>query len=235
MSRIETIGNATLYLGDCREILPAIPRVDACVTDPPYGVKKAAWDGVYPDWVERMAFDVAKTVVIMPGMWAMPVCLQGMGDRYKGIIAGRNMNGMTFGPIGFNNWIPAVVGGDVPHKGQDCFEFSVGSEPKPDHESPKPLAYMLKLIDRTTEPLWTVVDPFMGSGTTGVACIKLGRAFVGIELDPKHFDTACRRIEEASKQPDLFIGHASPPTQLTWDEMWGKPFDFAKEPKANPA
>ena len=104
MSRKETIADGvTLYLGDCREILPTLPKVDAVVTDPPYGVNKAAWDGAYPEGIEDLAFAVARTVVIMPGMWAMPVCLQGMGSRYKGIIAGRNTNGMTFGPIGFNN------------------------------------------------------------------------------------------------------------------------------------
>lgn len=195
----------TLHMGDARVILPTLARADAVVTDPPYGVNKAAWDEKYPDWLEDLAFAAARTVVIMPGMWAMPLCLKGMGDRYKAVIAGHNTNGMTFGPIGFNNWIPAVVGGDVPHRGQDAFEFAVGAEAKPDHPSPKPLAYMLKLIDRTTEPGWTIVDPFMGSGTTGVACVNMGRKFIGIEIDPAYFDIAARRIGDALKQPDFFI------------------------------
>ena len=62
----------------------------------------------------------------------------------------------------------------------------------------------------------TILDPFMGSGTTGVACVKLGRSFIGIEREPKYFDIACRRIEAAYKQPDLFVS-ASPspkPVQL---------------------
>ena len=204
MSRVEHIGDATLYLGDCREILPTLGKVDAVVTDPPYGVNKAAWDEKYPDWLEDLAFAAARTVVIMPGMWAMPLCLKSMGDRYKAVIAGHNTNGMTFGPIGFSNWIPAVVGGDVPHRGQDAFEFAVGAEAKPDHPSPKPLAYMLKLIDRTTEPGWTIVDPFMGSGTTGVACAKLGRKFIGIEICEEYFKISCKRIEDAYRQGDMF-------------------------------
>ena len=78
---------------------------------------------------------------------------------------------------------------------------------------------------------WTagcVVDPFMGSGSTGVACVKQGRKFIGIEIDPKYFDIACRRIEEATRQGDLFVA------QPSWAEMWTKPFDFSQEPKGNP-
>lgn len=213
----------TLYLGDSRTILPTLPRADAVVTDPPYGVNKAAWDEKYPDWLEDLAFAAARTVVIMPGMWAMPLCLKGMGSRYKAVISGHNTNGMTFGPIGFNNWIPAVVGGDVPHRGQDAFEFAVGAEVKPDHPSPKPLAYMLKLIDRTTEPGWTIVDPFMGSGTTGVACVNMGRKFIGIELDPTYFDLAARRIGDALKQPDFFIEKPARARPAELDLTTGRP------------
>lgn len=202
----------TMYRGDCRDILPAVGQVDAVVTDPPYGVNKAEWDSAYPEWIEELSFRCARAVVIMPGMWAIPACLRGMGERYRGIIAGRNLNGMTFGPIGFNNWIPAVCGGDIPHRGQDCFEFTVGGE-KPDHPSPKPLPYMLKLVERVTEPEWTVADPFAGSGTTGIACAKLGRFFIGIESDPAHFDLACRRISDALRQSDMFVGRVAPMRQ----------------------
>lgn len=213
MSECVRIGDAELYCGDAREIVPMLGVVDAVVTDPPYGVGKAEWDTEYPAWLEPMARAHSRVVCIMPGMWALPVCIAGMGKDYKGVIAGRNTNGMTFGPIGFNNWIPAVVGGAVPHGGQDCFEFSVGAEIKPDHPSPKPLAYMLRLVERVTKQGWMVADYFMGSGTTGVACARLDRRFIGIERDPKHFATACRRIEEAQRQGDLFIERPSPPKQ----------------------
>lgn len=205
--RREIIGDAELYLGDCLEIMPTLGKVDAVVTDPPYGIDKAAWDAHYPEWIEEQAFRLAHAVVIMPGLWALPLCVANMGDRYQGIIAGHNLNGMTFGPLGFNNWIPAVCGGDVPRRGQDAFSFTVGGgmEPKPDHPSPKPLAFMGKLIERTTEPSWLVLDPFMGSGTTGVACANLGRKFIGIEIEPKYFDIACRRVADAwMNRPRLF-------------------------------
>jgi site-specific DNA-methyltransferase (adenine-specific) len=61
--------------------------------------------------------------------------------------------------------------------------------------------------------LETILDPFAGSGTTGVACAKLGRKFIGIELDPGYFDIACKRIEDAYKQPDLFIEPPKKPIQ----------------------
>ena len=64
---------------------------------------------------------------------------------------------------------------------------------------------MRRLVDRCSSPDDTILDPFMGSGTTGVACAKLGRRFIGIEIEPKYFDIACKRIEDAYKQPDLFI------------------------------
>jgi len=73
------------------------------------------------------------------------------------------------------------------------------------HPTEKPVKLMVEILKDFTNQNETILDPFMGSGTTGVACVKLGRKFIGIELDPKYFDIACRRIEEAYKQPDLFI------------------------------
>ena len=82
----------------------------------------------------------------------------------------------------------------------DCREFVVGRDDKPDHPSPKPLNVMMWFIESTTKPGDTVFDPFMGSGTTGVACMKLGRKFIGCEIKPEYFHTAERRIREASQQ-----------------------------------
>lgn len=75
------------------------------------------------------------------------------------------------------------------------------------HPTEKPLQLMRPVVS------WTegvVVDPFMGSGTTGVACVKLGRPFIGIEIDPEHFETACRRITDAMNQPDMFVSSPEP-------------------------
>lgn len=73
------------------------------------------------------------------------------------------------------------------------------------HPTEKPTSLMVELLSDFTNHGQTIFDPFMGSGTTGVACAKLGRKFIGIELEPKYFDIACKRIEDAYKQPDLFV------------------------------
>lgn len=69
---------------------------------------------------------------------------------------------------------------------------------------------MQKLVERASLPNDIVLDPFMGSGTTGVASVRLGRPFVGIEIEPRYFDIACRRIEEATKQLDMFVTQPKP-------------------------
>jgi site-specific DNA-methyltransferase (adenine-specific) len=74
-----------------------------------------------------------------------------------------------------------------------------------EHPCPKPAVYMDWLATFASLPGETILDPFMGSGTTGVAAVKLGRKFIGIEIEPKYFDIACKRISEALKQPDMFI------------------------------
>ena len=84
-----------------------------------------------------------------------------------------------------------------------------------EHETQKPVALMEHYIRNSTNPGQIVIDPFMGSGTTGVACVKLGRKFIGIELEPRYFDIACRRIEQACAQPDMFIAPAPKATQET--------------------
>ena len=211
--RKEIIGDCELWLGDSFDLMPLLKSIDIVVTDPPYGVNKAEWDAEYPEWIEEWSLNIVKSVVIMPGIWALPDCCARLGDAYKGIISGRNLNGMTFGPLGFNNWIPAVCAGNIPRRGQDAFDFSIVNGDKPDHPSPKPLPYMLRLLDRVSEPEWRVLDPFMGSGTTGVAATKLGRAFTGIEREQSYFDIACRRIEEAYRQPRLFAEPAVKPVQ----------------------
>ena len=84
----------------------------------------------------------------------------------------------------------------------DCKGFAVGNDPKPNHPSPKPLNVMRWFVS-VVNPL-TCIDPFMGSGTTGVAAIQLGRKFVGIEINAAYFDIACERIENAQRQERLF-------------------------------
>jgi site-specific DNA-methyltransferase (adenine-specific) len=202
MTRVEHIGDATLYLGDCRDILPTLSGVDAVVTDPPYGARKAEWDDAFPTEWYAPACALAKRVVVITGSSGLRDSVDLVGADFIDVIAARNLNGMTRGPIGFGNWLAAVVAKGKPRMGINAFDFCVTAD-MPDHPSPKPIDYMLRLIERVTERDECVCDPFTGSGTTGVACIQLGRKFIGIEIEPKYFDIACRRIEEATKQGDL--------------------------------
>lgn len=82
-----------------------------------------------------------------------------------------------------------------------------------DHPTEKPVSLCEVYVRNSSDKGQTILDPFMGSGTTGVACAKLGRKFIGIELEPKYFDIACQRIEDAYKQPDLFVAPPEKPTQ----------------------
>jgi site-specific DNA-methyltransferase (adenine-specific) len=204
--RVETIGRATLYLGDCRDILPTLGKVDAVVTDPPYGCDKAEWDSGFPtEWYQLAK---AKRVVTITGSAGLRDSLALVGEEFIDVIAARNLNGMTRGPLGFGNWLAAVVSRGKPRQGTNAFDFKVLGE-MPDHPSPKPVAYMRRLIERVSEQGETVCDPFLGSGTTGVACVELGRNFIGIERDETYFELACRRIEQAQRQGDFFVDQAA--------------------------
>lgn len=105
---------------------------------------------------------------------------------------------------------------------QNVISFApVGGEDK-DHIAEKPLELMETLIG-VTRPRALILDPFMGSGTTGVAAVKMGRRFIGIEIDERSFSIACRRISDTLKAPDMFVEQPAPPTQLGWEDMWKKP------------
>jgi site-specific DNA-methyltransferase (adenine-specific) len=185
-----------VYNADCRDIFPQLDKVGLVLTDPPYGVKKAEWDSSFPTWITGLAFSVSESVAIMPGLWALPECVLSFGYRYKWVLSGYNRNGMTFGAIGFNNWIPCVVGGDVPRRGQDAFAFTVGQESKPEHPSPKPEPFMRYLVERLSEEGQTILDPFMGSGTTLRAAKDLGRKAIGIEIEERYCEIAAKRMAQ---------------------------------------
>lgn len=193
--------NIDLRLGDCLELMRDIPdkSIDAVITDPPYGCGKADWDDSFPTKWYRLGKRIANMVVVITGSSGLKDSIPLVGDDFIDTIAAWNKNGMTRSPIGFGNWLAAVIANGKPKQGQNFFYFSVNGE-KPEHPSPKPLPYMEKLIERTTKEGDTILDPFMGSGTTGVACVKLNRNFIGIEINPQYFEIAKRRIEDAQKQ-----------------------------------
>jgi len=229
-----TIGSATLYLGDCMDMLPTLSKVDAVITDPPYLLSDSG-PGVSHFGMSLNKFD---------------------SNEYKNIVSGFNLdvfNELERICVPFNmfcfcsnrqiskimayhearlrattlcvwhktNAAPFANGvwrGDIEYcvHARDSGSVFVGGavEKKKVSEHPivqddahptvKPLAIVIKYVRICSHIGQTILDPFMGSGTTGVAAIQLGRKFIGIEREPKYFDIACRRIEEAAKQGQLF-------------------------------
>lgn len=187
--------------GDCTKILPEIPdgAIDAVITDPPYGIKKADWDNEYPAGLSRKLLRWSETVIVMTGQWGLQQIIDEMGASYRGAIMGFNLNGMTFSPIGFGNWIAALICGETRKRGKDAFTFTVDGK-MPPHPSPKPMDYMTKLIGTTTKPGDLILDPYAGSGSTLVAAKQLGRRYIGIEISPEY----CRIAEDRLRQGELF-------------------------------
>jgi len=203
--RVEHIGDATLYLGDCLEILPTLGMVDFVYADPPYGVGKADWDKKYFTGWEKTAVEISRHgVVCNTGTKAIATAIEAFGDSYRDLFYAWNKNGMTRSSIGFMNVIVCLVAGKNVRMGQNFAQFSISDLTRKNHPSPKPIELMRCIIKRFTLQNELVLDPFMGSGTTGVACAELGRKFIGIEIEEKYFDIACKRIEIAYSQPRLF-------------------------------
>jgi site-specific DNA-methyltransferase (adenine-specific) len=209
--RKEHIGDATLYLGDCLEVLPTLGKVDAVVTDPPYGLgdrwqggggskhtswkfdplEAMAWDGSTVEGVESLP-DIASEVVIWGGNYYRLPPARGW------LIWDKKQNDeWTTGQaeLAWSNL-------DRPVRVYRLAQCEQANEGPKFHPTQKPLSLMQWCLKWITGE--TILDPFMGSGTTGVACANLGRKFIGIEIEPKYFDIACKRIEIAYRQPRLF-------------------------------
>lgn len=220
MSRVEQIGDATLYLGDCREILPTLEKVDAVVTDPPYGMEfRSNYRTVRPKFHAIANDDSADALVWACGIEAthskyvfcrwdnlreVPKprsCVTWIKNNWSmGDLTGehaRQTEVALFYP-GPEHFFPCGRPSDVIQAPRTGNEW---------HPTEKPVQLMWH-VARWTDG--TILDPYMGSGTTGVACVKLGRKFIGIEIEPKYFDIACRRIEQAYAQPDLFVPQPQP-------------------------
>jgi len=190
-----------IYQGNCLELMKQLPdkSIDFVFADPPYGINKAEWDLNYPVGFEKEILRVSKKgVAITAGQENIATCIFELGSDYKGILSARNKNGMTFNKIGFGNWIPVILAGNI-KRGQDFFEFVINGK-KAEHPSPKPIEFMKKIILRFTDENDLILDPFMGSGTTAIACMKTNRNFIGIELNPEYVEIANKRISELPQQ-----------------------------------
>ena len=195
------IGNATLYLGDCSEILPTLGKFDACITDPPYGIGIAAnpvrqkhekldWDKAPPkaDLIQQ-CIDSGEISVLWGGNYfdLPPQQCFFVWDKVQPQDFSLAMCEMAW----TNKKGPAKL-----------YRQSVRSYEK-EHPTQKPIELMKWCIDMVGTPN-TIIDPFMGSGTTGVAAVQMGLKFVGIEREKQYFDIACQRIEDAQRQEALF-------------------------------
>lgn len=213
------IGDCQLYLGDCLEILPTLAKVDAVITDPPYGIgfEYASHDDS-PDLWFCLMNDVVPELKRLGKFVILPSCqIKRLGWWYEHhkpewIVAWHKGSPGHVSTIGFNDWEPHVCWGRPSRPMHDHFSTVCGFDDN-GHPCPKPIQYAEWLVTRGAKIGETILDPFMGSGTTGVACVNLGRKFIGIEIEPKYFDIACRRIEEAYKQPRLFEDKPVKPVQ----------------------
>lgn len=191
---------ATIYHGDCRDVLVALPQVDLVFADPPYGTKKAAWDKEFPEWCIGLLLASGNILAITPGDVSFQKCIGLLGDSYKGMMIGHNLNGMTgAGNIGYSNFIPILLAGEWPRLGQTAFDFTVSNGTMPAHPSPKPYAFMRWVINRLTRSMAdTVLDPFAGSGTTLRAAKDLGIKSIGIEIEERYCEIAAERMRQSA-------------------------------------
>jgi len=210
---------AVLHCGDCLELLPQIPAgvVAAVVTDPPYnvGLDYGSSDDLrtdYPDWCRKWftQLRVACTGPILVSCGVANLLMWHGVAKPDWILSWHKPAAMGRCAVGFNNWEPVLLFGKS-RGGAGCDVFSAVIKPDPSidgHPCPKPLAWAVKQVNSYTRPGDIVLDPFMGSGTTGVACIQTGRRFIGIEIDPTYFAIAQKRINDA-----LGVGSLFPPAQ----------------------
>ena len=205
---IVKIGDATLYHADCREVLPTLGKFDLLLTDPPYGIgedggsfrgrkgqgyrvlEKMGWDVCRPEREVFLLMEVAAPIrVYWGGNYFADYLPPSKGWLYWNKLMGGDFSD---GELAYTNLDKALR----------HFTYC-NKEHGKEHPTQKPVPLMEWCIKQAGDPQ-TILDPFMGSGTTGVACANLGRSFIGIEREPKYFDIACRRIEDAQRQQRMF-------------------------------
>ena len=205
--RKEVIGNATLYLGDCLEILPTLPKVDAVITDPPFGLGNKMQGGTWgakEGFKEMLEWDAAPpSVDLQLSLAALGQSCVMWGGNYFGLPASRGW--LVWDK---SNAVPTMADVELAWTNLDRpakrFNGLVGRV-EFGHPTQKPLSLMKWTISQVDHKVHskTILDPFMGSGTTGVAAVQMGRQFIGIERERKYFDIACERIARAQAQGQL--------------------------------
>lgn len=243
--RQEQIGDATLYLGDCLEILPTLAGVDAVVTDPPYcsggfneaGKKAAKGMGLRSETIREVGWFAGDNMTTAGIAWLLREVAR---FSYAALADGGTLTAFTdwrmvghlapaiesarFRHQNLVVWNKGAAGLGTGFRAQHelamhfakgtarYFDQSFGNvitvsrmpSAEREHQTEKPVDLMAALVRVTAPQGGTVLDPFMGSGSTGVACARLRRRFVGVEIEPAYFDIACRRIADAYRQRRLF-------------------------------
>lgn len=209
----EFIGGQRLILGDCMEVMLELGRFDACVCDPPYGIDygkaggfsessgwknwrgKAEWDKSPP---EGLVFNVIREVSKDQIIWGGNYFTDMLPPTMRWLIWDKGQRGFTLADceMAWTNQNKAIR----------VFDYARGKANNEEkfHPTQKPIALMEWCLGFLPNSQ-TVLDPFMGSGTTLVACQRMGRMGTGIELDPEYFSIACKRVDEATRQPDMFV------------------------------
>jgi DNA modification methylase len=249
MSRIETIAEGvTLYLGDCREILPTLGSAAAVVTDPPFekeahtpirrtrkSIKTGVHDALdFTAITEEMRAFVAAWAKDNCDGWLLAFCqveavaawrdaMEAAGLKYKrgmawvkpdsspqfngqGPAQGYECIASAWCGAGISRWNAGGKRGVYTHCTNGPAHHGM-------HPTEKPTSLMSEIIADFTSVGDLVVDPFMGSGSTGVSAVQQGRRFAGVEIDPRYFDISCKRISDALKQGDMFVPKPKPAKQ----------------------
>jgi len=208
MPDVVIIGECRLYLGDCLDVLPKLADggVDAVVTDPPYNVglnyegdatadNKPEYQAWCIDWFVELRRICTGAVTISCGIVNLAMWCKIEDPHW--VLCWWKPSGMGRSPVGFCNWEPMPMWGKTKGKGKcDVIRAPIIPNRALDgHPCPKPIEWGCGFVELLSEAGMIVCDPFMGLGTVGVACVRLGRKFIGIEKEPKYFDIACRRIE----------------------------------------
>jgi len=210
--RKEIIGDCTLYLGDCMEVMPLLDKVDAVVTDPPYGIgaenhaggsdngwtqwEKKEWDSKRPD---KSIFDIMLSVSNIQVIWGGNYFTDYLSPTMQWLVWDKGQRDFSLADCEFA-W-------SSQNRASRIFDYARAKalQDGKQHPTQKPIELMKWCINLLPKNTKTILDPFMGSGTTGVACVKMGRKFIGIELDEGYFDIACQRIRDAYAQPDMLL------------------------------
>jgi DNA modification methylase len=218
VKRARCIGGQVLLRGDCLEVMPGLGEVDAVLTDPPYGIgigrmQRGKWSSAA---LGRSKWDdVPADLSALP---ALPSII--WGGNYFDLPPSRAFliwdKGAGFRKRDFAECEMAWCSFDANARVFAYDPLARGDYRGKQHPTQKPVALMEWCLGFLPDAQ-TILDPFMGSGTTLVACQKLGRHGIGIELDPDYFDIACKRVEEATRQPDLFVEPQAKATQEAMD------------------